>query len=148
MGSETHDNFLRDLLRAFLASPHDCHRIVDQWKPCPYLSSKVKLVEYDDVGGGKRSLVHVGKMDLPATTEYGKELFKRRNIAPGSRLRKGVTSNEADTGYVVSRPAVQPSYAYVCSPRESGHISYGSTDNPRAPGFARGAVYPNGFNAT
>merc|ERR1719330_1925287 len=52
--SETHDNFIRDILRAFLASPHECHNIVEQWKPCPYLSSIVKVVEVDTKAPGIR----------------------------------------------------------------------------------------------
>jgi len=75
--SETHDNFLRDLLRAFLASPSDCHRIPDQWKPDVYLSSKVTVQEVDDIGGGCRVLVHVGKMDFDSKMPYGEEVFRR-----------------------------------------------------------------------
>jgi len=75
--SETHDNFLRDLLRAFLATPSDCHRIVDQWRCDEYLTSKVKVESLDTEGGGFRMLIKVGKMDLPSTLPYKEEMLKR-----------------------------------------------------------------------
>merc|ERR1712176_695710 len=79
--SETHDNFLRCLLRAFLASPHECHRIVDQWKPDKYLMSKVKVLESDESLGGARLLISVGKMDFPAKLHYGQEILHRQVLA-------------------------------------------------------------------
>jgi len=78
--SETHDNFLRDLLRSFLASPHECHRIPDQWVFDRYLTSKVEVLEADSVGGGGRTLVKVGKMDIDSKTPYAKEIQKRQLI--------------------------------------------------------------------
>lgn len=137
--SETHDNFLRDLLRAFLASPHECHRIAQQWKPDPYLSSKVKVIETDTSGHGKRVLMHVGKMDLPSTTEYGVELFKRRNIVQAFGKKRTLTPNGADRG-AFGRDAGQQSYGYEHAAREPGRIT------PHT-GYPRGSIYPNGFNA-
>lgn len=74
--SETHDNFLRDLLRAFLSSPHECHRIVEQWKPCPYLSSIVSVVEVDQKADGVRMLCYVDNVEQPKKN-YGRELLDR-----------------------------------------------------------------------
>mmetsp|Transcript_9548 Transcript_9548/g.19633 ORF Transcript_9548/g.19633 Transcript_9548/m.19633 type:complete len:379 (+) Transcript_9548:3-1139(+) len=75
--SETHDNFLRDVLRAFLASPSDCHRIYEYFRQDPYLYSKCTIQEEDREGGGIRQLMKVGQMDLPSETPYTRELVIR-----------------------------------------------------------------------
>jgi len=76
--SETHDNFLRDLLRAFLATPSDCHRIPEQWVQDPYLQSKIEVVDTDTAHHGFRVLMKVGRMDLPSETPYRQALLTRQ----------------------------------------------------------------------
>jgi len=75
--SETHDNLLRDLLRAFLTSAGDCHRIHEQFKCCKYLSSKVTVVDTCSEHHGLRTLIKVGKMDFPSTVPHSRELLLR-----------------------------------------------------------------------
>merc|ERR1711920_1200831 len=75
--SETHDNFLRDVLRAFLSSPSNCHQIPDRWEPDSYLHSLIKNIERDTKGVGIRVLMNIGQMPIPSTTRYGTELLLR-----------------------------------------------------------------------
>jgi len=66
--SETHDNFLRELLRAFLESPDSCHTIPEQWDPDPYLREQIELLEVDSEDRGFRVLVKVKNFDEPKTS--------------------------------------------------------------------------------
>lgn len=75
--SETHDNLLRDLLRIFLISPADCHRIPWLLSHCPYLLKKLK-VEEEDGEAKQRVLVRFGEMDFPSTLPYHRELVYRQ----------------------------------------------------------------------
>lgn len=75
--SETHDNVLRDILRAFLTSPADCYRMPALLSHCPYLSTKLK-VEQEDGDAKQRLLVRFGTMDFPSTLPYHRELIYRQ----------------------------------------------------------------------
>lgn len=93
--SETHDNFLRDVLRAFLSSPHRCDSIVEQWKVCPYLSSKVHVIEQDREAPGRRTIVKVDTMDIDIKTPYGEELLLRDvKYSPGILRKKAKAAAE------------------------------------------------------
>jgi len=88
--SETHDNFLRDLLRAFLSAPGDCHRIPSLWRHCDYLTSKVHVVERDSEGVGERLLIYCDELDFPSTLPYQRELAYRQlgNTSDGRRKQE------------------------------------------------------------
>mmetsp|Transcript_137047 Transcript_137047/g.356021 ORF Transcript_137047/g.356021 Transcript_137047/m.356021 type:complete len:510 (+) Transcript_137047:90-1619(+) len=88
--SETHDNFLRDLLRAFLTSPSNCHQIPERWEPDAYLHSAIKVLERDTEDHGVRVLLKVGQMPISPQTHYGTELLLRE--AP--RQRRDVIATE------------------------------------------------------
>jgi hypothetical protein len=75
--SETHDNFLRDLLPAFLTAPGECHKIPLLWKPNVYLNSKIKVLQ-EDGEIAQRVLVQVRTMDYPATLPYYLEMLCRQ----------------------------------------------------------------------
>merc|ERR1712061_373336 len=75
--SETHDNFLRCLLRAFLSSPSNCHQIPERWEPDSYLQSRFKVMERDTADQGIRVLLKVGQMEICPKTHYSKELLLR-----------------------------------------------------------------------
>lgn len=111
--SETHDNFLRDILRAFMASPHECHTVVEQWKPALYLSSKVKVEEVDNSGDGIRMLIKVGKMDFDAKTPYGEELFKRQMAHCIRQTKSKLESLQGKVVQMTSTPVnASPGRAY------------------------------------
>jgi hypothetical protein len=86
--SETHDNFLRCLLRAFLSSPSNCHQILERWEPDAYLHSRTKLLERDTEDQGIRVLLKVGEMSICPKTHYSKELLLRE--APPGRVSGAV----------------------------------------------------------
>lgn len=113
--SETHDNFLRDLLRAFLASPRECYRIAEQWLPDAYLSSKVSVADDDDPGdGGRRVLLRVSSPDVDPKIEYGEEVFNRQRwSAKVGRARRAQPPGEAPAAAVQASGGV----AALPSPR-------------------------------
>eukprot|EP00933_Yihiella_yeosuensis_P070581 TRINITY_DN78705_c0_g1_i1.p1 TRINITY_DN78705_c0_g1~~TRINITY_DN78705_c0_g1_i1.p1 ORF type:complete len:733 (+),score=145.86 TRINITY_DN78705_c0_g1_i1:55-2199(+) len=142
--SETHDNFLRDLLRAFLTAPGMCINIDDLWKHCPYLSKKLEVVERDTEGGGERVLCKVGKMDFPATMPHARELLYRHvgHLRTKDERRQKEIDNACQEAHAIKQKADERTqklletfkakpFEYV----EAGKTAYchakGPTDMPR-----------------
>jgi len=118
--SETHDNFLRDILRAFLSSPHECHKIVEQWEYDHYLTEKIKVVEVDSSVPGVRMLIKVGKMNFDSKMEYGEEIAKRQMITvrkEAERRRQAKSSLVQQTGGL-RRSSISPRRSSVSPPRQ------------------------------
>jgi len=106
--SDTHDNFLRDVLRSFLASPNDCHAVAEQWRFCPYLSSIVTVMEAHNKDGCGRVLCYVGNAE-DSRLPYGRELLRRSKFRPKVKQNRSATSFRPRSNIGIAGRTVSPS---------------------------------------